>query len=39
MPLRAFSLEVIALIRAGASDEEVLAHIKARYRLVVMGSR
>ena len=36
MPQRAFALEVIGLINSGADDDAVVAHIKARYRLVVI---
>lgn len=37
-PQRAFAREVIDRINAGASDEEITAFIKSRYRLVVLSA-
>lgn len=36
MPQRAFALHVIGLVGGGATDDDILDHIRRRYRLVVL---
>lgn len=36
LPQRAYAREVILLIGNGATDQEIIAHIRARYRLVIL---
>jgi hypothetical protein len=38
LPIRAYALTVINLVRNGATDEELIAFIKSNYRLVLLTS-